>query len=328
MSKVQSGTFAVIYEMPNARQEDMATLPMMQKLIKASPLLVSDLRPSRLSMQFYGQQSIANIFWVLCNYVPGFTPFQDLPGLQNVPRCKRPAGHKTKFFPLRASTIEEASITGNLLVHDDIYLVQLLRSPSQLDKFAIPAINDQLTNSRIRSAQSMRSQDLTPWTRREVFQLAFGLFHLTMNLIWALLHVHRGTINQHGSLSHLFVIPEKVRLGSDRPDYHTLLAALMQVLDGLLLNAWRKECGFSSLADFAKSTPSLEVLIETTRNIMRKYATPTQDTPPIEKPSARNPQNTQTRDFEAETSDSESEDELLSTDLPDQALSPSTRHHP
>jgi hypothetical protein len=112
-------------------------------------------------------------------------------------------------FPLRASTIEEASITGNLLVHDNIYLVQLKCNPHDLNTFSIPAINDQLTNAHIHSAQSMRNQDLTAWTHREIFQLAFGVFHLTMNLIWALLHMHRGTINQDGSLSHFFAVLEK-----------------------------------------------------------------------------------------------------------------------
>ena len=67
-----------------------------------------------------------------------------------------------------------------------------------------------------------------------------------MNFIWTLLQTHRGSIDILGSLSQFFAILEKVRLGSDKPDYHTLLlAALTQILEGLILNAcqWRIECG-------------------------------------------------------------------------------------
>jgi hypothetical protein len=89
-----------------------------------------------------------------------------------------------------------------------------------------------------------------------VWQLGFGLFHLCLNLIWALLLVHRGTISQTGSLTFFFAVLEKTRLGEKHPDYHTLLAALTQILHGIILNAWRVECDQPSLAAFAKSEPT------------------------------------------------------------------------
>jgi hypothetical protein len=57
--------------------------------------------------------------------------------------------HKTVFHPLRSSTIEEASIDSNLLVHNDVYLVQLGHPPDDLNRFAIPTYNDLLMNARI-----------------------------------------------------------------------------------------------------------------------------------------------------------------------------------
>ena len=143
--------------------------------------------------------------------------------------------------------IEEASITGSLLVHDDIHLVQLDRSPEDLDKYTIPAFNDQLTNAWIHGGQAMWNQDLTPWTCHEIFQLGFSVFHLMMNLIWSLLQVHHGTINQYSSLLHFFAVLEKVWLGTEHPEFHTLLAVLTQIIDGLILNAWQDVCGFSSM---------------------------------------------------------------------------------
>ncbi|KAJ7854811.1 hypothetical protein B0H14DRAFT_2290242, partial [Mycena olivaceomarginata] len=55
-----------------------------------------------------------------------------------------------------------------------------------------------------------------------VFQLRFGLFHLCLNLVWAIPHTHRGSINELGSVAYFFVPMEKKRLSNDQPDYHSL----------------------------------------------------------------------------------------------------------
>ena len=155
MSKVQSGTFGVIYKLVNVQQEDMEIVPMMKNLKDSSPLSMSDLCPSCTLMQSYSTQNTINITKVLITYVKGFAHYRNLKELQNIPWHQLPPDHKTQFYPLQASMIEEASITGNLLVHDDIYLVQLDCSPEDLDKYAIPAFNDQLTNAWIHGGQAM-----------------------------------------------------------------------------------------------------------------------------------------------------------------------------
>jgi len=77
-----------------------------------------------------------------------------------------------------------------------------------------------------------------PGECRDIFQLAFGTFHLVMNLIWVLLESHRGMVNQVGSLTHFFAILEKTQLGESILIITlSFLAALMQILDGLILNA-------------------------------------------------------------------------------------------
>jgi hypothetical protein len=91
---------------------------------------------------------------------------------------------------------------------------------------AIPSFNDQLTNTQIQGGQIICQEDLSYWEHREIFQLGFGSFHLTMNLLWCILKTHSETLNQTGSLTHLFAILEKAQLGGKHPDYHTLLAAL------------------------------------------------------------------------------------------------------
>jgi len=107
---------------------------------------------------------------------------------------------------------------------------------------AIPSFNDQATNAQIRGAKTLRIKDINPFTRLQFIQLGFGLSHLYLNLVWALLHVHRGSVHQIGSLSYFFTLLDRKRLGCEHPDYHILLATLMQILRGAVLNAWRSEC--------------------------------------------------------------------------------------
>lgn len=70
---------------------------------------------------------------------------------------------KGYYYCLRASIIEEASVQGNILVHDDIYRIQLKLDADDaiINTQAIPTINDQLTNARIRGDQAMRAQDVS-----------------------------------------------------------------------------------------------------------------------------------------------------------------------
>lgn len=282
MSKVQSGTMGVIYELLNTRPEDMKLQPMLDKFAKSSPLKMSDLCPSISAMKSYRHQTVVTVSKILIKYVEGFQRIQAADILQHPERRPLPKGYKTVFHPLRASTIEEASVEGNLLVHDDIYTVQLKKSTKDLNVYAIPTFNDQLTNARIRGAQQLRAKDISSWERREIFQIAFGTFHLVMNFIWVILETHRGSMNQIGSLTHLFTVLEKTRLGAEHPDYHTLLAALMQVLDGLVLNMWRTECGYSSLKGYAQAEPTADMVFECAHRIVDKYTTPSLSFEPVD----------------------------------------------
>ncbi|KAF8055297.1 hypothetical protein FPV67DRAFT_1436466 [Lyophyllum atratum] len=315
MSKVQSGTFGVLYKLYKSPEfKDMLAAPMMIRFQNSSPLEMSDVRGPAVARQSYHTQTAINVAHALFRYVTGFAAYPSHPKLQHSPRRKLSNGHKTVFHPLRATTIEEASVQGNLLNHDDIMVVQLQRAKEDLDKYMIPAINDQLTNARNRGAQILRGKDITPWSRREVLALAFGTFHMVMNFIWMVLQVHRGTIDQIGSLTHLFAIMEKVRLGAEHPDFHALLSALTQILDGLLLNAWRRECG--DLDKFAASKPSTADILKVAHKIIKKYATPTNDMKPCEKEKTSNKVSSMPTDG-GESGTSDEDDPAPNTTSPD-----------
>ncbi|CAA7268575.1 unnamed protein product [Cyclocybe aegerita] len=274
-AKVTSGTFGVVYKVRNGRLEDMKLAPILERFKKVEGLDFNrDIRPSMDQLKSFQTQLTVVIVRVLTTYCHKFKDYSQVPTLQHPPRRRMPAGYKTEQFPIRITTIEEATVRGNLLYHDDVYLNQLNRPLKDLCEYAIPTFNDQLTASRIRSGQIMRAWDVNAWTRREVLVLGFGLFHLCLNLIWALLHIHRGSLSDVGSLAYFFVVMEKTRLAGEHPDYHTLLSALTQIADGIILNAWRHETGYDDLARFADSKPSSEELLKFAESILANHATP------------------------------------------------------
>ncbi|KAF8152099.1 hypothetical protein K438DRAFT_1910249 [Mycena galopus ATCC 62051] len=113
--------------------------------------------------------------------------------------------------------------------------------------------HDELYIDRLKRTPELMSKYAIP-----IFQLGFGLFHLCLNLPDLF----------------FFALLEKTWLGNDQPDYHSLLAARTQVLDGMLLNAWRRECGFSSFKLFAESNPSPQTLRDIASSILKNYSTP------------------------------------------------------
>ncbi|KAJ7800282.1 hypothetical protein B0H14DRAFT_2387407, partial [Mycena olivaceomarginata] len=274
-AKVTSGTFGVLYDLRNANFDDMLIAPIMRHLSVSTSLHFNrDIRPSSEHLGIFHDQLLITVIETLLIYNEVFEDMAKHPSLQHQPIHAIPVGYRTPQFAMQASTIEEATISRNLQYHDELYVTQLKRTPEEISKYAIPSFNDQLTNACICGAQLLCSKDVSTWERRDVFQLGFGLFHLCLNLVWAILHTYCGSINELGSLAYFFALLEKKQLSNDQPDYHSLLAALTQILHGLLLNTWSWECGFSSFKLFADSKPNPTTLRNIASQIVNNYATP------------------------------------------------------
>jgi hypothetical protein len=287
-AKVQSGMFAVLYELRNIDPIHMKLKPIVERAKRAKDLeFNNDVRPTKEQLYSHNSQLLVHVIRVLTTFSEPFSSYAKLPEFQHTIRRKIPVGHKTVQYPLQVSTIDESSVTGNIAVLKDIYVNQLGMDPNELKDLAIPSINDQSTNACIRGAKALRAHDMIPFSCIENFQLGFGLFHLCLNLTWAILHVHRSSVAQIGSLTYFFGFMQKARLGAQHPDYHTLLAALMQVLYGIILNAWKRECGFLSPNAFATSNPNLSAILEIAQRIITDYATalPTLEPPDDEEGS-------------------------------------------
>ena len=224
---------------------------------------VSDVWPISDQCETFNSQLCMHIINILFYFAKSFEEFThpDDPCLIHADHCKMPNGHCTKQFPLWTSTIDKSSILGNITVVNDIYTNQLKLSPEQLFDCVVPSINNQSTNARIRGAKALWTKDINPFTCLQCLQLSFRLFHLCMNLIWALLHVHCGSTHQIRTLTYFFAVLDHTWLGCEHPNYHMLISTLFQILHGVILNAWRTESGFPSLATFASSNPSADDLV-------------------------------------------------------------------
>ena len=275
-----SFTFPILYEIRNANPEHMRLAPMLLRAKQATGLRFNhDVRPTFEQSKAFGDQLHVHVINILLDGDSAFYnyPHHSDPLLQHKPRHKLPAGIKTNQFPLRPLMIDEHSVSGIIAVINDVFTKQLKMTHDELSDMAIPSINNQSKNARIRLAKVVRTMDVNPFTRLQCFQLGFGLFHLSTNLVWALLHVHRGSVSEPGSLSYFFAVLDRTRLGCEHPDYRTLLATLMQILGGVILNAWKVECGYTTLKAFSLSNPTPKQLWDIANRILCNHVTPPLD---------------------------------------------------
>ncbi|KAG0692099.1 hypothetical protein DFH29DRAFT_818237 [Suillus ampliporus] len=171
---------------------------------------------------------------------------------------------------LRTTTNDKSTTDGNIKVAWNGYLEQLGFGLHDLDNQAIPCINDQSTNSRVCGAQLLCSDNIRSINHMENFQLAPSFFHVQLNLIWAILHVHCGSIEDTGGMQYYISLLGRVRLGAEHPDYRTLVSFTMQVLVGNTLLYWEtvsKTC----LTALAEAKPTFREMKSLTTNIYHTY---------------------------------------------------------
>ncbi|KAG1762229.1 hypothetical protein EDD22DRAFT_778674 [Suillus occidentalis] len=104
----------------------------------------------------------------------------------------------------------------------------------------------------------------------ENFQLAPSFFHIQLNLIWTILHVHLRSKEESGGLQYYISLLGRVRLGTEHPDYCTLVSFATQVLVRHIMLYWETVCG-TSLSSLAKAKHSPEEMKAFAIVIYHKY---------------------------------------------------------
>ena len=106
----------------------MHLAPILDRMKNFSPLdFDSHICPTRGQMESYLFQLQVIVTRVLTTYVKAFEDFAKDPALQNAPRRPLPL-EKTRTFPLRVTTCNEATITGTLKVWHSTYEEELERT--------------------------------------------------------------------------------------------------------------------------------------------------------------------------------------------------------
>ncbi|KAF8257109.1 hypothetical protein EI94DRAFT_1774626 [Lactarius quietus] len=237
-AKLTSGTFGVLYKVCNGNPEHMQLAPILEQFKVVKGLKYNcDVHPTHQQHKLFYLQLRVAVVRVLLKYCPVFQSYAKDPTLQNLPHRLMPPGY-------------EATVNGNLLYHDDIYLNQLGQTHEDL-------------------------------------------------------------------LAYFFALIEKTHLKGEHPHYHTLLSALMQILDSIVLNAWRHESGHTNLGEFASTEPLAEDLLSMAGDIIDKHATP------LEMPNTLKKQAPAVDNDDSNQSDAGNS--LVTTSLPDPDRDTSTR---
>ncbi|KAJ7726720.1 hypothetical protein B0H14DRAFT_2410367 [Mycena olivaceomarginata] len=246
--KVQTGTTQLIYDLRGL--SDPATLelkPILERRVQGELItFTADIRPTHPQCSSLQQHFRISIVELLIADNRDFDYIRNSPELRHPSYRPPPADHKTNEYVLRTTTLDEGSTE---------------------------------TNALIRSAQLLRMDDLSAILRLEQLKPAPGAFHTELNLSWMLLKVHRGDGADLGSLQYFIGLLTKVRLGSDHPDFETLVSLLTQVLTGAMLHYWEIETGMS-ITQLANSKPTASRLLEIAGTIFHKYASGAVNSPP------------------------------------------------
>lgn len=271
--KVRNCTSAIVYPLRNATLEDCQLRPILENRKRLQLITyASHIRPSFEAACDMQDHQVIGIIEILIAHHPAFRRLSDSPGLKHKAHRAPPDGHRSEEFICKTMPIDEATTDGCIKAIHELYINQFGFGLYDLENVAIPCVNDQLTNSRLRSALLLRTNDVSPLARMENFQIGIGLFHLLMNLLWAIFNTHRSTSNTPGSLGYYIALLDLTRLGTDKPDYYTLRTFMMNVLSSHILVCWERLCGFPTLEEFANSMPSTLTLKEIANQIQRDYA--------------------------------------------------------
>lgn len=270
---VRSFTASVIYPLRNATPESCNLQPILARR-KVSPTITYNkhILPSSSQRASINQHLVIDVLEILFNQVKTFdrSLYNEL--FQHPAHRPPPEGHKTEEFVCPTLEYNEAKTAELISFFQDLFLNKLGLSEEIFERFAIVSANDQLSNSRGRSALIERFGDLSAFLRMENFQFGIGFFHNLMNLLWHIRCVHFGDIKDTGSLSNFINLIGTKRLGNDRPDYFTLRSTLKDILAGNLSSLWRLKTGFQDLNEYSKTNPTPETLKQIAQEILIDFA--------------------------------------------------------
>ncbi|KAG0308049.1 hypothetical protein BGZ99_001291 [Dissophora globulifera] len=217
-------------------------------------LCIADLIPTREDNAHYGNVCQFHIVEAIQQRI---TAFQKC--ATQIPTKKLLPIKRTTTHPLPAMHIDQATITGNGEVIDEIVKEVLELPRTWLTGRMIIFAGDRLTVDRIRLLKAYRWDDISSYHRYDWAIPVIQMFHLQMTLASTILRTHYGTGGTPGSLAYFATKLRRKRVNLDKPDFHATRELLRHCFDALLQQAWEIELQCDDLENFGKDLSEIEL---------------------------------------------------------------------
>ncbi|KAF7793203.1 hypothetical protein EIP86_004312 [Pleurotus ostreatoroseus] len=206
---------------------------------------------------------------------------RDPEAVEAIPICKM---HQV---PFSAMDINPASVAGNIQVIEELIkqsgLEDIVDDPTKLDDLAVPTHGDLGSFEHILSVLKVRSIEMTPAQRLQFIIFIIGLFHLKMaaaDAVWRVLvgSTKGSTADTTSFMKYVGILrPNETSKLSSNPEFRQQHELIEQVLNVLILDAWRTEIKkrfnrkYQSLDAYAATRPSMAELEEIADVLARDY---------------------------------------------------------
>lgn len=270
---VRSFTASVIYPLRNATAQACRLQPILERR-KNCPMITYNkhIVPSHSQRLLINEHLTIDILQILKKKIKGLDVDCYAELFQHPKHRPPPPGYKTQEFVLPTLQYDESK-TADLIKFIEVLYGDRLKVPDEILEFlAILSVNDQMSNSRGRSAVLEREGDESAFLRMENLQYAVGFFHDIMNLAWQIRCIHDGDSKTPGSLANYISFLGVKRLGGDRPDFFTLRTFLYDILDANMLYLWSMKTGYEDLEEFVKTNPEPAELKRISQEILFEFA--------------------------------------------------------
>ncbi|KII86191.1 hypothetical protein PLICRDRAFT_114818 [Plicaturopsis crispa FD-325 SS-3] len=193
---------------------------------------------------------------------------------------------KSKQVPAKTADVNPSTVAangdalGNLFAQGGVGDSKEKPSVRDIVNFVILVFGDLLTGERIRSLQTSRSEEKTPWRRYQFVVYVMGLFHLKMacaDAIWrTFIQPKKAKLDANSLINHVKLLrPKETGKIESKPGFRRMHEVIQHVGIVSRLDCWRvyaekRDKKFTTLDEFAKSRPSWETLQELASQLSRE----------------------------------------------------------
>jgi len=185
--------------------------------------------------------------------------------------------------PLRTVDVSPSTPAGNAEALDDFFRQSGIGDGGlgreKVNNRVVLVFGDLLTGQHVRSLLESLSEETTPWRRLQFVVFVMGLFHLKMacaDAIWRIFIQPKGSdIDSNALMQYISQIrPKETGKFKLKPGFRRMHEIIQHVGIVLRLDSWRikasqQNASYSSLEDFAKSSPDWDTIVKLSEEVTK-----------------------------------------------------------